>query len=337
MLWLCVLASLLLSSSNAQMPPIGIIDFYGLHNLSESQVRQALKIKEGDSVPASLDDAVKELRALPGVEHVYPNIVCCDGNGKSLLYIGIEEKGFPALRFRPAPKKNILLSHDVVEAGRAFGEAIEQAVLSGDAVEDESQGHALTHYPAARAIQEQFIKFAARDLKQLRDVLHNSNNAEHRALAAQVIAYTKNKQAVVSDLVFAIKDPDEGVRNNAMRALGVMAQAQTEGKLEINIPWTPFIEMLNSAVWKDRNKSSITLMRLTQKRDPAILAQLRDRAFESLVEMARWKDRGHAGGGFFILGRIAGLPEQELFEAWERNDRELVINAATKRAGKKSQ
>ncbi|HKS40131.1 MAG TPA: HEAT repeat domain-containing protein [Blastocatellia bacterium] len=335
MLWIRLLACLFLSSSTAQMPPIGIIDFYGLHNLSENQARQALKIKEGDSVPASLDDAVKELRALPGVEHVHLSLGCCDSNGKSTLYIGIEEKGFPALRFRPAPKKNVLLPDDVVEAGRDFLNAIEQAVLSGDAAEDESQGHALTHYPAARAIQEQYIKFAARDLKQLRDVLHNSNNAEHRAVAAQVIAYTKNKQAVVSDLVAAIKDPDDTVRNNAMRALGVMAQAQTEGKLKIRIPWSPFVEMLNSSVWKDRNKSSLTLMRLTQKRDPVLLAQLRDRALESLVEMARWKDKGHAGASLYILGRIAGISDKEIFEAFDKNNREAIINAATKRAGKK--
>ena len=330
MLWIRVLACLLLSSSNAQMPPIGTIDFYGLHNLSESQVRQALKIKEGDSVPASLDDAVKELRALPGVERVYPNIGCCDSNGKSTLYIGIEEKGFQAVRFSAAPKKNILLSDDVVEAGEAFGKAIEQAVLSGDAVEDQSQGHALTHYPAARAIQEQYIKFAARDLKRLRDVLHNSNNAEHRALAAQVIAYTKNKQAVVSDLVAAIKDPDENVRNNAMRALGVMARA----KSKIRIPYSPFISLLNSYVWEDRNKSAFNLYMLTQKRDPALLAQLRNQGRESLAEMARWKSRGHAITSFFILGRIAGIPEQAIYDAWEKDDREAIINAGMKNARK---
>ena len=33
------------------------------------------------------------------------------------------------------------------------------------------------------------------NIKQLRDVLHNSINAEHRALAADMLAYTKNKQA----------------------------------------------------------------------------------------------------------------------------------------------
>lgn len=330
MAWLRVLACLLLSSSYNQMPSVAAIDFYGLHNLSESQLRQALKIKEGDPSPASLDETIKALRSFAGVEQVYTNITCCDENGKSILFIGIEEKGFPALRFRPAPKKNVLLSSDVIEAGHALDKAIEQGVLSGDAAEDDSQGHAFAHYPPARAIQEQFIKFAARDFKQLRDVLHNSINAGHRALAADVLAYTKNKQAVVSDLVTAIKDPDEAVRNNAMRALGVMAQAQTDGKLKINIPWSPFIELLNSSVWKDRNKSSVALMRLTQNRDPVLLAQLRDRALTSLVEMARWKSKGHAMPSFFILGRIGGLPENEIFEAWQKSDREAVIKAAIK-------
>lgn len=338
MLWLRVLACLLLSSSNAQQgPPLAAIDFYGLHNLSESQLRQTLKLKEGDSVPASLDDAVKDLRALANVERVYPETVCCDEAGKSILYIGIKEKGFPALRFRPAPKKNVFLSRDLVEAGEAFDKAIRQGVLIGDAAEDDSQGHALFHYPPARAIQERFIEFAARDITRLRDVLHNSINAEHRALAADVLAYTKNKQAVVGDLVAAIKDPDEGVRNNAMRALGVMALAHNNGKLKVEIPRTPFIELLNSTFWKDRNKSSFTLMGLTQKRDPALLAQIRARALESLVEMARWKYKGHAMASLFILGRIAGLPDIEILQALDKNDRERVIKAAMKRTGKRSQ
>lgn len=336
MLWLRVFVCMLLSSSNVQKPPIGVIDFYGLHNLSESQLRQALKIKEGDPAPASFDEAVKAIGPLAGVERVYPNFVCCNKDGKAILYIGIEEKGFPPLRFRAAPKKNILLSPDVVKAGKALLDANEQAVLNGKVAEDEDQGHALSHYPPARAIQEQFIKFAARDIKQLRDVLRDSTNAEHRAVAAQVIAYTQNKQGVVNDLVAAVKDPDGDVRNNAMRALGVMANARESGKLKIKIPWEPFIDLLNSLVWTDRNKSSFALVNLTQKRDPVLLARLRDRALSSLVEIARWKDRGHAAAGFFILGRIAGLPDKELDEAWERNDREAVINAATKRAGKKS-
>lgn len=34
-------------------PPIGSIDVYGLHTVSEDQVRRALGVKEGDRPPAS--------------------------------------------------------------------------------------------------------------------------------------------------------------------------------------------------------------------------------------------------------------------------------------------
>ena len=57
----------------------------------------------------------------------------------------------------------------------------------------EVQFHALMHDPAARAIQQRFIAYAARDLSRLRDVLRHSRDAEHRALAAQVLGYAPNK------------------------------------------------------------------------------------------------------------------------------------------------
>ena len=187
--------------------------------------------------------------------------------------------------------------------------------------------------PAARAVQERFVTFAARDPKLLRDVLRHSSDAEHRALAAQVIAYTPNKQAIVNDLVEATRDPAEGVRNNATRSLAVMAgSAQQTTKQQIRIPIRPFIEMLNSIEWTDRNKSSLALLRLTEKRAPAVLSELRQKALLSLNEMARWKSSGHACASFFLLGRVAGLPEGEITAAWERGDRASFIETATKSA-----
>jgi HEAT repeat protein len=80
------------------------------------------------------------------------------------------------------------------------------------------------HFPQARRIQEQFPAIAAGNLDLLRTVLHTSAEAGDRALAAQIIAYTRDKQAVVPDLVTASRDPSESVRNNAVRALVVMAR-----------------------------------------------------------------------------------------------------------------
>ncbi|MBO0860220.1 MAG: HEAT repeat domain-containing protein [Chloracidobacterium sp.] len=205
--------------------------------------------------------------------------------------------------------------------------------IKGNFGEDRSQGHSLLNDPAARAVQERFIEFAARDLKLLRDVLLNSNDARNRALAAEVIAYAADKQAVVDDLVEALRDQDGGVRNNATRALAVMAEsARQPTKQPIKIPLLPFIEMLNSIDWTDRNKSSFALSALTYKGDPAVLSELGQKALPSLIEMARWKSSGHAHPSFFLLGRVAGFPEGEIIAAWESGDHAAFIDAAVKRA-----
>src|SRR5262249_10788291 len=125
---------------------------------------------------------------------------------------------------------------------------------------------------------------------------------------------------------------ENGVRNNAMRALAVMAgSAPQTDKIQIRIPVRPFIEMLNGVEWTDRNKSSWALLRLTEKRDPAVLSELRQKALPSLIEMARWKSSGHAYASFTLLGRVVGLPEDEITAAWERGDRASFIDTSVKK------
>ncbi|HKQ77309.1 MAG TPA: HEAT repeat domain-containing protein [Blastocatellia bacterium] len=335
MSWLIFIALLLQAPQDPQIPPIGIIDFYGLRSISEQQAREAIQIKEGDSPPDDLEGAKREaerrLKSLPGVVEARISLVCCDA-GKAILFVGIGEKGAPSLQFRPAPNGKVRLPQDVMKAGKDVQNASMNAVLNGNSGEDQSSGHALSNDPVTRALQERFITFAARDLKLLRDALRHSADAEHRALAAQVIAYTANKQVVVNDLVEAMRDPADGARNNAMRALMVMAgSARQATKQQLRIPARPFIEMLNSIEWTDRNKSSWALVSLTYKRDPAILSELRQKATPSLIEMARWKSSGHAQASFILLGRVAGFPEDEIFAAWEKGDRAAFVEAAIKR------
>jgi hypothetical protein len=317
---LCVLAS-------DPMPPLGIIDFYGLRTVSEEQARQALRIKEGDPLPDNPTEAERRLEALPGVAQARINRVCCE-QGKSLLYVGIQEKGTPVLKFRPAPQGAARLPEEISQAGDAFSQALTEAVVKGDIAEDDSQGHALNHAPALRAVQERFIMFAARDLKRLRDVLHHSSDPEQRAVATQVIAYTKDKRSVVHDLEEAMSDPAGEVRNNAIRALSVIANASLgPSRRHVRIDPQPFIVLLNSLDWTDRNKASWALYNLTSERDPATLAMLRKQALPSLLDIARWKAPGHAHSGFYLLGRIGGLTEEEINNAWLRRDLETVRNA----------
>jgi len=320
-------------AAGAQEIRVGIIDFYGARQVAPDQLRQALTFKEGDLVTDDLEMSLKQaevrLAALAGVVRAHTEMVCCD-EGRAIVFIGIEERGTPSLRFFSPPRGGIRLSADVVAAGEAFSQALMQAVQRGDAAEDRVRGHALNHAPEMRAIQEQFIGFARRDLALLRRVLRDSSDAEHRALAAHVLGYADDKKAVVPDLVRATRDPAGEVRNTAMRALLVFTYATpTAQRPTPQVPYEPFVTYLSSPVWSDRNKSSLAVAELSRTRNPQLLAILARTSRPALVEMARWKSKGHAYAALAILGRIAGMSEQAITEAFDRDDRERIISAAS--------
>ena len=311
---------------------VGIVDFYGLRQTTQAQVREVLRIVEGDSITEStLRTAEKRLRAVPGVSDARVDGVCCE-NDKTLVYVGIEEKGTPALRFNPPPKGKARLPEDIVRAGAAFDAAFEKALERGDFQEDQSQGHSLMHDPGVRAVQEGFVALADRYDTQLRQALRDSDKPEQRALAAQVLGYATDKASVVGHLSAAMRDPAVDVRNNATRALWLIAAwAHKAPERKIQVPADPFVDLLNSLTWTDRNKSSLALMSLTEPRDPALLSSLRQKALPALIEMARWKSRGHAVASAMILGRVAGVPEKELVSAAASGDHATIVDAALKR------
>jgi len=313
---------------------IGIIDFYGLNRVSATLVRQTLTFKEGDTIsladgeyPAFLAESENRLSMLLGVLRARTTITCCD-QGRVLVYVGIEERGTVVTRYREAPRGTARLADDIVQAGDEFSKALMATARSDETAEDDSQGHALAHDPGMRAIQERYLTYADRDLPELRRVLRDSSDPEHRALAAQILGYAVDKQAVVEDLVHGMSDPSEDVRNNAMRALMVFAHAAPPAP---RIPYHPFIALLNSPVWSDRNKAAGALKELSKDRDPQLLRRLRNESIAPLVEMARWKSDGHALFAFIILGRIAGYSDQAALVIWNRGEREIVISAALDR------
>jgi hypothetical protein len=315
---------------------IGILDFYGLRKVTPQQLRKELGLKEGDRMPQSdseVSAAVRRLGKVPGVVRARLERVCCDEQGRGILFVGIEEKGAPRFSYRPAPRTVASLPPEMVAAYRRYEEALAEAVRKGDAGEDDSQGHSLAANPAVRSVQEQFLSYAAAHVKTLRHVLRNAADAEQRRMAACIIGYAPHKREVVDDLLYAVRDADEGVRNNATRALNAIAAlAQRQPEQRIRIEPTPFIAMLNSIVWSDRNKAAAVLMSLTGNRPARVLDPLRERALPSLVEMARWKSPGHALPAYLLLGRIAALEENAIWQAWTRGEREQVIDRALKRS-----
>src|ERR1700722_19094855 len=318
----------------AQVPRVDVIDFYGLHKTTEAKVREAIGIKEGDPLPASKGDAEERLDGITGVAESHLEAVY-DAK-KMILYAGLEERGAPHFDIREAPEGDMKLPEVMTKEYRSFVEAAAAAARNNIVAEDLTQGQARSADPETRKIQDRFPLFATDHLAEPRDVLRNSADEDQRAIAAYIIGYAPNKRDVINDLQYALKDADAGVRANATRslvAIEVLAKLEPKQGLKISPTW--FIEMLNSLSWSDRSRAVGALQILTDQQDQSILDQIRDRALPSLIDMARWKTLAHALPPYLLLGRVAGLPEDDVQAAWSRGDREWVITQATAGTAKK--
>jgi len=285
------------------------------------RVLSAAKVKAGDPIPPSKGDLQDRISDLSGVVLARVEAVCCQGQLVT-LFIGIEEKGAPHPSFRSEPSGDAALPEELVTAYRLFLDAVQKAAARGAASEDLTAGHSLMDDVQARAYQERFLTFAGEHLEELRTVLRASPDAELRAIAAAVIGYAPNKQDVVNDLQSAVQDPDEAVRVNAVRSLNAFAVSG------IRVAPTWFVELLNSVALSDRVEAVRALLTLTDRGAPVVIDLLRARALPALAEMARWKSPRYAVPPFLLLGRIAGIADAEVWQRWQKGDRESVIQKA---------
>jgi hypothetical protein len=315
----------------AQPPRIGRIEFYGLRKVSETRVRKALGLNPGDELPRSKGAVEERLADVPGVVQAHLEATCCD-EGKVVLYVGVEERGAPHFDLRTPPETDLDLPAEITTTYKEFLSAVNEAVRRNATAEDLTNGHSLMADPDCRDIQLKFVALAQKHLEDLRRVLRNSGDDEQRAIAAYVIGYAPRKRQVVDDLQYALKDVDDTVRSNAIRALAAVAvYAKLNPEAEVKIAPTWFIEMLNSVAWTDRNNAAVALVNLTESRDPSALDQIRQRALPAVVEMARWQYLQHALPAYILLGRVAGMPEQEIQDTWSKGEREKVIAAVAKK------
>lgn len=337
--FLC-LAALTAVAAAAQTPPkpisaprIGIIDFYGRSKVSEDTLRKTLGFTEGAPLPRSKADVEESLEDVKDVVSAHLEAICCDESGRAILYAGIEEVGAPHFEYNPPPVGEARLSGDIHAAYAAFLGAVQKAIRKGPLTESFAAGHSMMEDPDSYAQQLRFIEIARDNLPALRDVLRESASEEHRAIAAYLIGYAEKKKEVVNDLQVALRDPDDTVRNNAMRSLGAIAILAAKDPAQgIQVSPTWFIEALNSLIWQDKSTAAATLVTLTEGRPASVLEHLKERAVPTLTEMARWKHLPHALPAFILLGRIHGVPEEDIKKAWSEERREAFLEGLLKPA-----
>lgn len=328
MLWIALFAFL---AAPAEQKRLGAIDFFGYAGMDVESVRRALPFDEGDAAPEDVSvwqqparDAVLRVTGRPATDVA---TACCDGKGRWVVYIGLPGSSSIVPEYRAAPTGSARLPRELTLLEKEYSAALFAAAMKS-AREEDSTGYSLAKDPALRTKQLELRQLALRHEKRVYKVLATSSDAEQRAFAAIALGYANQTDAQIGALVRAASDPEGIVRNNAARALMVLAGGRP--KLRGQIPPGVFIDLVRSGTWTDRNKGGAVLLSLTERGNPRLLAELRSRALEALVEMARWKSSGHADPARVLLGRIAGIEEQRLRELVATGRVDAILEALEK-------
>jgi hypothetical protein len=321
----------LVTGAYAQPEPtqVGVIDFFGYKGIDLARVRTALPLRVGDTIALPGSDESKAairagVRKAIGRDSTDESFVCCE-DGKWLVYVGLPGASSKPVAYNPVPTGDARFSPGVVKLHEVMGVALLDAVKSGDAREDRSQGFALGQNPALRAAQMAIREHALENEAEIFTALESSADAEHRAMAATALGYARASSRQVASLARASLDGDDNVRNNAVRALAVLIGAKPEFARDIQA--SSFVQLLASPSWSDHNKGAALLEALTKNRDPELLRQLRASALDNLLEMARWRSAGHAASARMLLGRIAGIEEGRLLKLVASGDVQAIVNS----------
>jgi hypothetical protein len=304
---------LLASSTCAQDKPklIGEIEFFGYSGIKLDngpidlhKVKTALPFQEkdefsGETFPELAEKSAEAVKRLTGHPPTDINSTCCDDQGNWIIFIGLSGK---TIRYNDPPNGATRLPANILNLYERFFKVMMESVAKGAAAEDHSQGYALSPSPPLRAIQLEMRAYAVGHEVLLRRVLATAADVQQRIVAAQLLGFTKQSRTQIAALVRAHLDSNGTVRNNATRALIVLADSSSS--VAMKIPVAGFVEQLLSGTWTDLNKAGFLLDSITKSDKGKIPDALRRKEVrDRLIEMARWRT-GHAEAARHILARM---------------------------------
>ena len=328
---LAIVVMLTAGLSQTENVRIGQIDFFGTLGIDVQKVRSELNVLEGEEFSEDKISALRDRinRAIElSVGHVSTDVspVCCDDHQNLIVYVGLGGRNTVRIPVLDAPTGSTCLPTRAINLYDQAMDAVKEAVMKGNAGEDDSRGYSLSNDPGLRARQLAMHNYALAHERTLKRALQGCKTPEHRRAAAEILGYARRSAGQVAALVRATHDGDPDVRNNALRALWVLAMASVEASAEI--PGQDFVDMLNSGNWHDRNKAGALLASLTVVRPRPLLERLRTTALPSLIEMAQWENPGHAYSSRVLLGRIAGLDDAQIQNLIATSSVNKIIAAA---------
>jgi hypothetical protein len=172
----------------------------------------------------ALADTPAEFQKIVGINRFSAATILIPDLHGAVLYIDVEPAAAPALAWKPEP--------------------------AGD---ETTAGYSLSRDPLMRADELKLIDYARAHAATVYSVLANSASSRDRIAAAWIAGYAPQDKAQIAALLGAVTDPDSTVRNNSIRVLAVLAFH--DPRIARRIPPDPFIPMLRSLSWTDRNKA----------------------------------------------------------------------------------
>jgi hypothetical protein len=305
--------------------PIAAIDIYGTATVDFTRLRAALGFHVGDVFElkeATFEDDSTELKKLLEKNRISVAPVFVPDLKGWVFYVDVEPPDTSPAIWNPAPDGPDTLPAKIVHL---YEHAIDRFIQGGiDAGDETTNGYSLSKDPIMRSDEIKLIDYARVHAKRVYSVLNRSASSRDRIAAAWIAGYAPKNPDQLAALLHAVLDPDSTVRNNAIRVLAVLAA--NDAGIGRRIPPDPFIPMLHSLTWSDRNKAMFLLDSVTAARDPRTLESLRHQAIKPLRQMSRWTYWGHASMALVLLGRIAGIPEMRLQSLLEAHDAAAILD-----------
>jgi hypothetical protein len=160
---------------------------------------------------------------------------------------------------------------------------------------------------------ERFNVGAREHEEALYAVAAESENDNYRANALFVLAHTNDAERLFPVLGNAIYDPSANVRNNAMRVLIFMAQAD----LSRDYPLDALLAAFDFAAASDRNKAGGVLVELAKS--PRYRDRIRADAVPVALKLLRLEQPINHGPAYELLKIVSGEAFGERdYTAWER-------------------
>lgn len=156
-------------------------------------------------------------------------------------------------------------------------------------------------HPDLKPYLERFNQGAIAERAAILKILKQDPIIERRMAAVMLVGHFKNPQEIIQILFPYVHDPDDGVRNNAMRVIGDTMRHSKYTDIDVR----PFIRLLLSPYVTDRNKALLVLSQAAESpKQRKIILQLGRIYLEHLAQLKQPNNRNFAVS---ILGKTTRI------------------------------